>query len=464
MGRLFWKFFFAFWLALLTAGIGVGTAIHTLDDQQRVETRIDRHAGMFVTAAANVLQYGGLAALRDFIGATHDKPLPPVYAVDDEDRDILQRTLEPEVLSHARALYLQQADTDAVRLISATDGHRYLLFVAAPEHGFGGLAPPALDDGRDGPPPHQQRHGPPKPPSPLLPIVAGLLASLLFSALLAWYFAKPIRGLRNAFAAVSQGNLSTRVAQAMGKRHDELADLGRDFDHMAAQLDSLISAQQRLLHDVSHELRSPLARMQAAIGIAQQQPDKIAETLWRIERESQRISDLVGELLVLSRLEAGVDKSETADIDLSGLLLDIVEDARFEAEQRQIKIHYRGLEDVMVKGRGELLHRAVENVLRNAVQHCHHGGEVKVAAMFDATGRQLQMSVDDQGPGVNEADLTAIFQPFFRSGQPNRPNSVGLGLTIAHRALAALGGTIQASNRPEGGLRIKIMVPFPATT
>lgn len=297
-------------------------------------------------------------------------------------------------------------------------------------------------------------------PTPVLPIIAGTLSSLLFSGILAWYFAKPIRTLQNAFATLADGQFDTHVAEEMGNRDDELADLGRDFDHMASQIGKLMTAQQRLLHDVSHELRSPLARMQVAIGLAQQQPDKIPSTLMRIERESQRISDLVGELLVLSRLEVGVAEGGTVDIDLAGFLGDIIEDARFEAERKQIRIAYSGIEDIIVQGLGELLHRAVENVLRNAIQHCKPNGQVTVTATFDVTDHFFRISIDDEGPGVEEQYLTAIFQPFFRSSQQPKTDSVGLGLTIAHRAVTAHGGQIYATNRAQGGLHVWIEVPL----
>lgn len=463
MGRLFWKFFFAFWVALLVAGAGVGSAVwwqhnNTVKGQLSAAAFIDRYAEMFVSSAASVLQYGGVAALRKFLNETRDNPLPPIYAIDDENREILNRRVEPQIWQQARSLQSQHSSPKVVGMISADDGQSYLLFVTP-------SGPNLIDK-------HQPwTQSVPKdvsaalsesanPRAPLLLIVSGFLASLLFSAALAWYFARPIRSLRNAFSAVADGKLDTRVAQAMGKRQDELADLGRDFDHMAAQLESLISAQQRLLNDVSHELRSPLARMQAAIGLAQQQPEKISGTLERIEKESQRISDLVGELLVLSRLEAGVSQGETADTDIGDLLADIVEDARFEATQKGVEILYSGFEDVIVRTRCELLHRAVENVLRNAVRHCKSDGQISVVAVFHAATRRLRISIVDQGPGVPEANLQAIFLPFFRGGHQGRPDGVGLGLAIAQRAVTVLGGTIEACNRPEGGLQVQIVLPF----
>ncbi|WP_333877718.1 ATP-binding protein [Methylobacter sp.] len=457
MGRLFWKFFLTFWLALLVAGIGVGTAVwlrhNAWQRAEPVKYSIDvRHASAFVAVAKTVIRHGGVAGLRSFLESMRDAPFPPVYAVDDQDRELLQRNVAADVLQQARTLFLQEVYPEAIRMVSGEDGHHYLLFVPLPEHGF---APPP-PDGRSPRPARPPR----MPPSPRLPILAGIFASLMFSAALAWYFAKPIRSLRNAFAALAQGDLDTRVGTLMGKRRDELSDLGRDFDHMAGQIHSLVHAQQRLLHDVSHELRSPLARIQAAIGLAQQQPEKQQAMLERIERESQRINDLVGELLVLSRLEAGVSGTENHDLDIGGLLDDIVEDARFEAERHEIVIRYDGIEETLVKGRSELLHRAIENVLRNALQHCKKGGEVSVAARFDAGKRRLQVTVDDQGPGVAENDLSAIFEPFFRSGDRGKANSIGLGLAIAYRSIEAHGGHIQACNRPQGGLRIEIEIPF----
>lgn len=455
MGRLFWKFFFAFWLALITAGLGSAAwwRHNSLAERQAVEdTLIDRHAGLLVGAAAGVLQYGGEAALRDFLTQPHPRPLPPLYAIDDAGQDLLRRELGPETLQHARELFARQAYPHALRSVYAAGGGRYLLFAALPEHGFAGhgFPPPP-------PPPGPHR---PKPLPLWLSVSAGLLSSLLFSALLAWHFAQPLRALRNALAQLAGGQLDVRLGQTLGKRRDELADLGRDFDHMAEQIGSLVTAQQRLLHDVSHELRSPLARMQAAIGLAQQQPDKTASMLERLERESQRISDLVGELLLLSRLEAGVGEQQIAALDLAALLAGIVDDARFEAEAKGVAIRYRAIEAGLVECDGELLQRAVENVLRNAVQHCRANGEVRIDARFDSRRQRLQLSIEDQGPGVPEDELAAIFRPFFRGGQPGRRQGVGLGLTIAQRAVQTLGGKISAGNSAGSGLHVTIDLPF----
>ena len=162
-------------------------------------------------------------------------------------------------------------------------------------------------------------------------MLAILLGCLAASALLAWYFAKPVRNLRWAMGAVAEGRLETRIQSRMGRRRDEIADLGRDFDRMALELQRLVESQRQLLHDVSHELRSPLARLQAAIGLARQDPRQIEMTFDRIECESARLAALVGELLTLARLESGRDETPARPLDLVELLADIAEDARFEA-------------------------------------------------------------------------------------------------------------------------------------
>jgi len=291
-------------------------------------------------------------------------------------------------------------------------------------------------------------------------IGSGLIAAIFFSALLAWYFTKPIGLLRQSFAKLAEGQLQTRIGEKMGRRRDELVELGKNFDDMAGKIGHLMSAQQRLLHDVSHELRSPLARMQAAIGIAEQQPEKTHEILNRIERESQRMSDLVGELLVLSRLETGVTDNVQTEICLNDLLDEIISDARFEASSKEIKIHYSAIEDIFITVRSELIHRAIENILRNAIKFSPLNSEVKLTVSTDSEKHRLSIVIEDNGPGVAEADLESIFKPFFRGHLTERNDSIGLGLAIAYRAIDTHGGEIKASNRENGGLRVEVNLPY----
>lgn len=311
-----------------------------------------------------------------------------------------------------------------------------------------------------------------------LPLAAGLLASLVFSALLAWHFAKPVRLLRWALGAVAAGNLDTRVRPLMGDRRDEIADLSRDFDRMTEELQHHIAAQRRLLHDVSHELRSPLARLQAAIGLARQNPAKMTATLDRIEREGQRLDILVGEILTLARLEAGPTQGTAESLDLAELLADVVADVRFEAQTAQKTLVFGEIASCPMQGHLELLHRAMENILRNALAYTPLHGVVEVilecTASKDSGERgdppcQARVVVCDRGPGVPPEELEEIFSPFYRirkklpTGHPppaSGSNGFGLGLAIARRAVEAHGGMVRAFNREGGGLCVEVQLPL----
>jgi two-component system, OmpR family, sensor kinase len=291
---------------------------------------------------------------------------------------------------------------------------------------------------------------------PAAPLLSGLMVSLLSALALAWYFARPIRQLRHAFEAAAGGDLGVRIGDGMGGRRDELADLGRDFDHMTERLGLLVDGQKRLLHDVSHEMRSPLARLQAAIGLARQQPEHFDETLTRIEREGERLDALVDELLTLSRLQAGV-AGEREDVDMQELLEGIVEDARFEGAARQVNVELSATGLPTVRANPALLHRAIENVVRNALHHSPPGGVVQVTG--HAEGNRLRLSITDQGPGVPAEALEKIFQPFYRGGGKTSGGGYGLGLAIAERVIAAVDGQIRAKIADAGGLVVDIDLP-----
>jgi two-component system, OmpR family, sensor kinase len=295
---------------------------------------------------------------------------------------------------------------------------------------------------------------------PIEPIAGGLIASLVSAVLIAWYIAKPVRTLKSAIDAATAGNLQSRIADAIGDRRDELADLGRDFDRMIARLHALVEGQQRLMHDVSHEMRSPLARLQAAIGLARQQPDQVNGAMDRIERESMRIDNLIGGLLTLARLQAGFVGSMDERVDVDELVMAIVDDASFEAEVKGRKVTFVPACGKEVLGNVELLRRAIENVVRNAVKYTLEGGTVEVTTGLSDEGRRACIIVSDRGPGVPQQDLGAIFEPFFRTPGATVHDGHGLGLAIARRALEAHGGSISASNRAEGGLRIRIELPL----
>jgi two-component system OmpR family sensor kinase len=303
----------------------------------------------------------------------------------------------------------------------------------------------------------------PAPRSSELPveeIVGDIVASISCAAMLAWLLAKPIRSLHSAIIDAANGNLNIRIADTMGPGNDELKDLGVEFDRMIARLHTLIVAQRRLLYDVSHEIRSPMARIQAAIGLAYQQPEQAQALMERIERESVRIDRLIGELLALSRLQAGVDNRLCEEIDLHELLAVIIDDACFEAKAKGRSVHLGTEINGVVRGNAQLLRRAVENVVRNAIKYSHRGGTVEVKTTRGSADGVAVISVQDSGTGVPESDLVSIFDPFFRSSMHARKEGSGLGLEIAKRVVESHGGSIMASNVPGGGLRVNIELPL----
>lgn len=297
---------------------------------------------------------------------------------------------------------------------------------------------------------------------PPLPLLAGLMVSLAFAAWLSWYFSRPIRNLNRAFEALAGGRLDTRIGAAMGTRRDELADLGQAFDRSAAKLQTLVEAQQRLLHDVSHELRSPLARLQACSDLLVQQPSRSIEMVDRILRETGRMDKLVGELLTLARLDAETTSTTRDVVDLMEVVHTLHEDARLELESKACRFEVESPDEVLLRGDSELLYRALDNVLRNAIRFSPYGGKISVLIEPDAPSRQVRVTISDQGPGVDGDDLQAIFEPFYRKATDARKDAVGygLGLTIARSIVHSHGGNIAAFNRKEGGLEMRVMLPF----
>ncbi len=460
MGRLFWKFFLCILLAQLAAAVGIGGAFWLRERARSQAAELDTGppAWIALDAAAATLRHGGLTALRGLVG---ELQRPQVLVLDHLGQELLGRTVPPGLAAEVKRQLASGEAARGVRRLAGPDGADYIAFVRRPARG----APPGMIQA-GAPRPGMLGAGPPPGPGPgfghrvgqVAGIVAATLASLLFAALLAWYFSRPIRALRSAFEAAAAGDLAPRFAKG-GRAGDELSDLGRDFDRMSARLAALMDGQRRLLHDVSHELRSPLARLQAAVGLAHQQPDKIGSSLDRIERESMRMDKLVGELLTLSRLEASPTLTRREQLDLTELADQIAADARFEAGPCVPRIEVQAPGAVVVHGDPDLLWSALENVVRNAIRHGGSGGCVEI--VLHAADGQAHVDVLDRGPGIAPAHLDAIFQPFFRS-HPNNVDGHGLGLAIAQRVMAAHGGGIGAFNRDGGGLRVRLSLPLQA--
>ncbi|WP_448093154.1 ATP-binding protein [Pseudomonas lini] len=297
-------------------------------------------------------------------------------------------------------------------------------------------------------------------PGRSIPLIIGTVMSALFSGYMAYYLAWPLAYLRRAMSDVAQGRFETRVKPMMGGRRDEIVDLAEDCDRMANQLKLLVEAQQHLLHDISHELRSPLTRMQAAIGLLQQEPAR-QEMVERIQRESVRMDTLIDALLTLARMQGRPESIEREPLDIIELLAVIVEDAQFEAGMKGCRVSLQACPAFVRYVSGELLYRCFENVIRNAVRHTKPMTTVLVSAEVNLEADCLTVRITDQGPGVENERLQSIFNPFER-GLNEASAGFGLGLAIASRAVEMHGGTIVARNEPSDGLTVEIRLPHQA--
>jgi two-component system, OmpR family, sensor histidine kinase CpxA len=276
--------------------------------------------------------------------------------------------------------------------------------------------------------------------------------------LLARSLTAPIRDLRKATQQMSKGDFSVRVDQ-FNSRRDEIADLSRDFNIMAERTQSLLQSQKRLLRDVSHELRSPLTRQNLALELARQRFSDAEPYLARIEKESGRLSELIDQLLILTRLEGNVDNFSKERVKLHELLSAIIRDADFEAASQDRSIEVQDLDKVTIPGSMEMLDRALENVIRNGLRYTAAGSSVEISLVKGE--EYVTIIVRDHGPGVPQEYLTQIFDPFFRVAESRDRDSggTGVGLAIAKQAILMHEGTIEAKNLKDGGLAIEIRLP-----
>jgi len=285
----------------------------------------------------------------------------------------------------------------------------------------------------------------------------------LFCYWLARYLTSPVNKLRTATRELARGNLNARVVPALGGRRDELASLAADFDEMAEKIQSLINSQRRLLGDISHELRSPLARLNVALELARQRSGaEAASALERIHQEAETLNEMIGQLLTLTRLESGAEGIQKTSVDLAQLVQDVARDADFEARAHNRSVSFTGTEKIVIQGAPNLLRPAIENVVRNAVHHTAEGTAVEVTLSVDqADKNRVVIVVRDHGPGVPEEALTKIFRPFYRvdEARDREAGGVGLGLAITERAIRLHQGAVTASNRKDGGLEVSIVLP-----
>jgi signal transduction histidine kinase len=293
----------------------------------------------------------------------------------------------------------------------------------------------------------------------------GTVLSAIICFLIAHYLSKPIERLRDATHELARGNLDIRAGENLGNRRDEIADLVRDFDSMAGELRTLIQSERNLLSGVSHELRSPIARIRLALTLARNADDaERSEMLDRIEQDTIQLDSMLEQILTVARLESGQHKPRFEQLSLNDVVDDVLHDANFEAAATNAAIAFQGDDDIQVNGDAGLLRSAIENIVRNAIFYSGQGGKIEVR-LSKENGTAL-ISVRDKGPGVPENALPLLFKPFYRvdDSRGTTTGGMGLGLAIVRNAVLAHGGSVSAKNVVPHGLEVELRLPIPSAS
>ncbi|HYA37695.1 MAG TPA: ATP-binding protein [Candidatus Methylomirabilis sp.] len=449
MHRLYWKIFLSFWAALiLFAGATMYAASHFLDrlrEQQEITSPFERFQN-YAADGQRIAARDGVDGLKKWLATLDRGEIVPLFLLDRDAHDLLGRPVPERLVERLarEAAHPPPPGAEPRRL-----------YIVLPDRTEFRLMPDfqAVTLGR------VLR----RPRVIALPIVIAAIVSGLVCLLLARYLTAPIGRLRRATEAYAAGDLNPRVAPTLGSRRDEIADLARAFDRMAQRLQELMTSQRQLLSDVSHELRSPLARLQVALGLARQRADgRATAELDRIEGETERLNDLIGQLLSLSRLEAGVMQPEREPIDIGEILAAVAADADFEARANNRRVEVAQVAPTVIQGDAALLHSAIENIVRNAVRYTAENTTVRLS--LDRAGdraKGLTIRIRDYGPGVPEEMLPHLFEPFVRvdDARDRSRGGYGLGLAIAQKAIRLHGGEVVARNEPDGGLSVVITLP-----
>ena len=290
-----------------------------------------------------------------------------------------------------------------------------------------------------------------------------LLVSGLICSLLTRYLTAPILRLQEMSRKLTAGDLSVRAGPPLSHRRDQMGDLVRDFNAMASRLEELISRQRQLTSDVSHELRSPLARLGVALDLGRERKGN-DPTFDQMEADIRLLDEMIGRLLTIAKLDISAPQVPMASVDLTSLLTQIVRNAEFESREPNGGIRLTAPGACCVWGSAELLHSALENIVRNAVRYTGKGSPVEVSIQCESLAKtpgRVRLTVRDHGPGVPEAELANIFRPFYRvaAARDRQSGGAGLGLAIADRVVRIHGGTIRAENAQPHGLRIEILLP-----
>lgn len=451
MRSLFFKIFLSFWAAqalIVALAILVTAAMRPTRHISAVEA-LQRD---FLAEAVKTYESGGVEPLHNYLRGLRDghhihavlfrdgqnllgHPIPPWFSEVERGQRHTTDTLLGRLNPHFQML---RASLDS-------NGHHYMLVIELPP------GQTAFVFGPNG--------------IPGLGILIAVVCSGLVCYLLARFLTSPITRLRKATQRLAAGDLSARAGSGLNRSGDEVSQLVRDFDLMAEQIEKLISAQSRLLKDISHELRSPLARLSVALELARQRTGSDAQgVLDRISLESDRMNELIGNLTTIARLDSGSGSLRKVEVRLEELVEEVARDADFEAQSRHCRVECEVMDELPVLGDPALLHSAVENVVRNATSYCSNGTTVKVRAERSPAESlpEAVIRVSDLGPGVPEAELDKIFRPFYRidDARGRSTGGVGLGLAITEQSVRLHGGSVKASNLAEGGLLVEIRIPL----
>jgi len=439
VSRLFWKLFLTMWLSI----VGFSAAIGLLNDKLAREQWAEEPANTFSRGMYRISQRLKITlatadeeAAREELVAIPRMSRNYIFVVDENDAEILKR----DAILRALRTRHGRMETETVQ---ASDGRAYTIFLVD-------RIPPTtiLAPGPDG---------------TALRILAGALISALVSFFLARSLTAPLEGLRTATRRIAAGDLDARVAETTPQRRDEFGQLGADFNQMAARLQSMQQASRRLLRDVSHELRSPLARLSVALEIARKKgSEAIKPELDRIALEGDRLESLVNDVLGLLRETSENSPKQDETLDISALLTELVEVVNYEVAEGKPGVQWRPAGEVLFHGDRELLWRTMENLLRNALRHTDADRGVRLSLEADVANQQLRIAVRDFGTGVPEPELEKIFEPFYRvqESRDRHSGGHGIGLAIAAAAVGRHGGVIKASNVSDGGLCVSICLPW----
>jgi len=457
MQSLYLKIFLWFWLAMiLVSGTLIFSVVTTHSEFTANRTeQFDKILTSLVAArAADLLEDHGMGALADYLTSLQQTLNWQAYLFDDEGKEILSQptpaeaeTIAQSALQTNDAKYLiSHGKKFVAKRTTGSTGTRYVFVTESQVPSVTSVLQAPLG----------------------VQITRGIIVVLVAGFVCFWLarsITKPVRELSAATHQVAAGSLDARVSDSVTNKKDEVAQLGRDFNHMAGQIESLMASQRRLITDISHELRSPLARLSVALGIARRSADRDPRAaLDRIELECERLNELIGSLLHLSRLEAGTEMMDPAPFELDQLVRDVALDADFEARSRNRRVEVISAEPCIATGKGELLRSAIENVIRNALRYTAEGTNVEVSLMCERNSAvsQAVIRVRDHGKGVPQESLMNIFTPFYRVGDSRERSSggSGLGLSIADRAIRLHGGQVRAENSTSGGLIVEARLPL----